>query len=569
MNYKPIIAGTQSNSFEGTKASDNACQARKETYPVKDYILLPLWTVDLPFSQDPKSSHDDRSKPLSDNGKKVDEDQRNESEYKDQEKKDYVNSTNNVNIVSLTINAAGTNKDNELSFDPNMPGLEDVSIFNFLSDDEEDGAMADMNNLDTTIQFWSTAMAKTINEEPQIHARVDGKKIIITEASIRRDLQLADEEGVDCLPNSTIFEQLVLMGPKTTACNEFSSTVAYAIICLATNQKFNFSKWIFDSMIRNMDNVCGKFLMYLRFLQVFLEHVADEAMRKELRDSFMRADTTASSLEAEQDSGGSPRCQEAIGDTTPQTRFESVSKHSNYSLLARGNTLRSDEDRMKLNELMELCTSLQTRVLDLEKTKTYKHNEIASLKRRVKKLEKRNRSRTHKLKRLYKVGLTARVESSEDQESLGEDTSKQGRIKAIDTDEDITLVNDQDDANKDMFYVNDLGGEEVFVAEQEIVKDVNANVVEETSKPKVKGIVIQEQEEPGKSTTIATISKHQSQDKGKAIMIEEPMKPKKKDQIRLDEKVAKRLQAEFNKEERLVRERAQKEQEANIALIET
>nr|GEZ16322.1 hypothetical protein [Tanacetum cinerariifolium] len=55
-------------------------------------------------------------------------------------------------------------------------------------------------------KFWSTAMAKTINGEAQLHARVDGKKIITTDATIRRDLQLADEEGVDCLPNSTIFE---------------------------------------------------------------------------------------------------------------------------------------------------------------------------------------------------------------------------------------------------------------------------------------------------------------------------------------------------------------------------
>ncbi|GJW90727.1 putative ribonuclease H-like domain-containing protein [Tanacetum coccineum] len=74
MNYEPIVAGTQSNGFAGTKASDNAGQARKETEPVKDYILLPLWTADLPFSQDPKSSHDDGSKPSSDDEKKVDED---------------------------------------------------------------------------------------------------------------------------------------------------------------------------------------------------------------------------------------------------------------------------------------------------------------------------------------------------------------------------------------------------------------------------------------------------------------------------------------------------------------
>ncbi|GJT27743.1 putative ribonuclease H-like domain-containing protein [Tanacetum coccineum] len=88
--------------------------------------------------------------------------------------------------------------------------------------------------------FWSTVKAKNINGEEQLHALVDGKKIIITESSVRRDLQLADEEGVDCLPNSTIFEQLTLMGPKTTAWNEFSSTMASAIICLATNQVFNF-----------------------------------------------------------------------------------------------------------------------------------------------------------------------------------------------------------------------------------------------------------------------------------------------------------------------------------------
>ncbi|GJW48238.1 hypothetical protein Tco_0079884 [Tanacetum coccineum] len=66
-------------------------------------------------------------------------------------------------------------------------------------------------------QFRSTVKVKTINGETQLHALIDGKKIIIIESSVRRDLQLADENGIDCLPNSTIFEQLALMGPKTTA----------------------------------------------------------------------------------------------------------------------------------------------------------------------------------------------------------------------------------------------------------------------------------------------------------------------------------------------------------------
>ncbi|GKA13809.1 reverse transcriptase domain-containing protein [Tanacetum coccineum] len=110
------------------------------------------------------------------------------------------------------------------------------------------------------------------------------------------------------------------------------------------------------------------------------------------------------------------------------------------------------------------CTTLQNRVFDLEKTKTTQHNEIDSLKRRVKKLEKKDRSRTHRLKRLYKVGLTVRVESSDNEESLGKDASKQGRIDAIDADEEITLVSVHD--------VNVSTGEEVFVAEQDVVKEV-------------------------------------------------------------------------------------------------
>nr|GEU40827.1 hypothetical protein [Tanacetum cinerariifolium] len=148
------------------KASDNACQARKETEPVKDYILLPLWTADPPFSQDPKSSHDDGSKTSSDDGKKVNEDRRKEAECKDQEKEDNVNSTNNVNIVSSPVNAVGTNEDNKLPFDLNKPALEDVSIFNFSNDDKDDGILADINNLDTTIKFSPIPTTRIHKDHP-------------------------------------------------------------------------------------------------------------------------------------------------------------------------------------------------------------------------------------------------------------------------------------------------------------------------------------------------------------------------------------------------------------------
>nr|GEY90084.1 putative ribonuclease H-like domain-containing protein [Tanacetum cinerariifolium] len=92
---------------------------------------------------------------------------------------------------------------------------------------------------------------------------VDGKKVIITEASIRHDLKLKDVKGTECLPNNTIFEELERMSVKTTAGNEFSRTMASAIICLATNQKFNFSKYIFDNMVENLE-VGVKFFMFPR-----------------------------------------------------------------------------------------------------------------------------------------------------------------------------------------------------------------------------------------------------------------------------------------------------------------
>ncbi|GJT03447.1 putative ribonuclease H-like domain-containing protein [Tanacetum coccineum] len=152
-NYEQIIAGTQSNGFTGTKASDNVGQARKKTEPVKYYILLPLSTADPPYYQDLKSSHDDGSKPSCDDGKKVDENIRKESECNDQEKEDNVNSTNNVNAAGTDeVNAIGGKTSIELAFDPNMPALEDYSIFEFLRNDEDDSATADMNNLDITIQ---------------------------------------------------------------------------------------------------------------------------------------------------------------------------------------------------------------------------------------------------------------------------------------------------------------------------------------------------------------------------------------------------------------------------------
>nr|GEZ99824.1 hypothetical protein [Tanacetum cinerariifolium] len=151
---------------------------------------------------------------------------------------------------------------------------------------ESDGfeQIVDFLNANPIKQFWTSAKVKTVNDVVRLQALVDGKKVIVNEASIRRDLRVDDAKGTACLPNDAIFEGLARMGfekpsqkltfnkaffssqwkflihtilqclsTKTTAWNEFTNTMASIIICLANNQKFNFSKYILENMVKNLE----------------------------------------------------------------------------------------------------------------------------------------------------------------------------------------------------------------------------------------------------------------------------------------------------------------------------
>ncbi|GJV39528.1 hypothetical protein Tco_1417968, partial [Tanacetum coccineum] len=269
-------------------------------------------------------------------------------------------------------------------------------------------------------------------------------------------LQLEDAEGVDFLPNSTIFEQLTLMGPKKKDTQVPQSSVPS-------------------------------------------DNVVDEAVYKELDDSLVRAAKTASSLEAEQDSGGGLRRQETIGDTIAQTRSENVSKLSNDPLPAR-----------------ELLIWRQQRPLK---------------------------------------------ESSRDEEDLGEDASKQGRrIHDIDADEDITLVNDDDE----IFDVDALAGEEVFVAEQS--ENVVEEVVDAAETITTKEITLAQALAELKSAKLKdsrVVIQEPEQDTKPVVEQVKPMK--RLEQMRIDKELAFKLQGEEEEEERLAKEKAQQVEEANIA----
>nr|GEU59488.1 hypothetical protein [Tanacetum cinerariifolium] len=152
MNYKLAISRNQSNGNAGTKACDDA---------------------------ESKSSQNDEFHPSSDNRKKVDEDSRQENKCHDQKKLDNVNSTNNVNANGTNkVSIVGTNTSNELPFDPKIPELEDISTFNFLNKDKDDGAEAKMNNLDTAIQVSPTPTTRIHKDHPLDQVIEEPKKVI-------------------------------------------------------------------------------------------------------------------------------------------------------------------------------------------------------------------------------------------------------------------------------------------------------------------------------------------------------------------------------------------------------
>ncbi|GKA70324.1 hypothetical protein Tco_0776388 [Tanacetum coccineum] len=300
---------------------------------------------------------------------------------------------------------------------------------------------------------------ETINGEVRLQALVDGKKVLIIKTSVRRDLQLEDAEGIECLPNADIFKQLALMGYEkpsqnltfykaffspqwkflihtilqclsAKSWNEFSSTMASAIICLATNQKFKFSKYIFESMVKNMDSSV-KFLMYPRFVQVFLDKQVGDMPTHDKK--FV---TPSHTKKLKKKLVKVQLCQ-LISITHPSFN------HQLHNL--RRNNL--GENREKTLRFLNPVLLPMIHFLVLEKKK---------------------RSRNPKLKRLFKIGRSAQVISSED-EGLGDqdDASKQGRkIEDIDKDAEVTLVIETqgryDDAQ--MFDTNVFNGEEVFVA---------------------------------------------------------------------------------------------------------
>ncbi|GJT98434.1 putative ribonuclease H-like domain-containing protein [Tanacetum coccineum] len=404
-----------------------------------------------------------------------------------------------------------------------------------------------------------------------------------------------------------------LIDLKTIAWNEFSSTMASAIICLATNQKFNFSKYIFDNMMKNLE-VGVKFLMYPRFVQVFLDKQV-EGMSKHKGIYVTPSHTKKIFANIKRDEKGfsgriTPLFQTMMVQAPEDMGEDLAAPTDSYStpIITQPSSSKPQKKQSRRKQMKDSgptkpipdeATNEEHKVLDLEEAKTAQAKEIASLKKRVKQLEKRKKSRTSRLKRLR----------------------KERKIADLDDDAEVTLTDETQKRNDEdlMFDTDVLNGVEVFeepivsaakttssipvsaanpvTTAGEVVTTASATTtVDEltlaqtlieikaakpkavitaattitttvaSTRPKAKRIFFHDQEEKAPAFT-PIVSSSQAKDKGKAKIVKTEKPLKKKDQIALDEELALRLNAEEQAElERMQKERVA-QAEANRLIL--
>ncbi|GKB54319.1 hypothetical protein Tco_0905072 [Tanacetum coccineum] len=300
------------------------------------------------------------------------------------------------------------------------------------------------------------------------------KEKTITEASLRRHLKLEDFEGLTSLPNKEIFEQLTNMGyaitsdsltflkghfspqwkffihtilhclsSKKTAWDQFSSNLATAIICLATNRTCNFSRYIFDVMVKNLDST-HKFLMYPRFIQIFLNKHQNllfphtriyptPTLTNKLFNNMRRATKGYSGVITPLFDTMLVQPQGEAPSTSPSRISSSPSLQSHHTTSSTPTTPPSTQHPHEAEEPTTMPHDSPLEVM--RQTKTTYSTSLTKLVLRVKKLE--NQLKSGKARRRARIVLS-------EGEDFVEDLPLHGRkIPQIDTDPNISLVQDE------------------------------------------------------------------------------------------------------------------------------
>ncbi|GJX46846.1 putative ribonuclease H-like domain-containing protein [Tanacetum coccineum] len=473
----------------------------------------------------------------------------------------------------------------------------------------------------------ATAKSKTVNDVKKIHATVDGKTVVISESSVRSDLYFNDEDGITCLSNDEIFVNLALMGNLDSTSKKFLMYPRFLKLFLnyqiALAEPFNdiyvtpvHTKKVFTNTKRQNKDFSGRISPLFASMLVpqvvegeglgqpsepqppsstappshvttiETQHqktqkprrakrgrdteipqfsgppkkVGDEVVYTGEDDRVVRAATTASSLEAEQESGN-------IHKTRPTTTLNEPSPQglvqSHDPPLSEGNTSGSGEDSMEhqvdltdfvpptphdsplsgchtpgsnegrsnFNELINLCTQLSNRVLALENSKTAQDMVIQQMKRRVKRLEKALREKTPRMK-IFKIGTSRR--KGLDKENVSKQGRKSDKTRPMFNDSDFDVLDDAienvkggstveqittdgDKLNTASISVNTAGPSNVSVAspstsiagdifEDEMTTIADTLVAIRSARPRTTLVMIRNvEEEPRRATPVPTV----------------------------------------------------------------
>ncbi|GJV33704.1 hypothetical protein Tco_1394104 [Tanacetum coccineum] len=620
MNYQPVTAGNQTNKNAGPQETNgntglkknvDAGQSEEKNVSTQQYIVFPLWSsISSSNKSSDETDEDDTTddaagekpvqKPASENEQalknvldKMMDQEKEAKEQSDAVRKEFeaqcnrqnlsgkttrASSTNSFNTVSTPVNTAGASrifgdvgssfvplsKFTNLPHDPLMPDLEDTAevpntgIFGSAYDDDDldtcnspyadqvVGAKADFNNMEPSIVQEPTKIAQALDDESWVEAMQEELlQFKIQKMNIKSAFLYGTIEEEDKYVGE-ILKKFGFSSIRTT------STPMETNKALAKDEE---GEDVDVHLYRYLKGRPKLGLWYPKDSPFILE-------------AFSDSDYAGASLDRKSTTGGcqflgSRRKQrkdievsQSSASTKPmtekETNKESVPKHS-YD------PSQSGEDRMQLHELMNLCTKLSDRVLALETTKTTQALEIASLKSRVKKLEKKASKRTHKLDDKEMFDTYALI--GDEVFAENDMTKKEHDVipKEVSVAEILTTVGIK--ILVSIAAISTAAPSTILVSPPVITESTVTTAP--STILKAKGITFRD---AGETTTRTptSVSSSSIKDKGKAKMDEPEVPLNKKDQIRLDEELARRLDAKEQETARPERENEQKQGELTI-----
>nr|GFA31791.1 hypothetical protein [Tanacetum cinerariifolium] len=349
--------------------------------------------------------------------------------------------------------------------------------------------------------------------------------------------------------------------------------MASALICLSSGQRFNFSKYIFESLVRNVDST-SKFYMYHRFIQLIIQpNIADLSKHtnryispvltqkafaniRRVGKGFSGVETplfenmfVVRAVDAQeevqvpaQDDVVQEHVIEEIATevvpptpTSPSPSSPVIPSTPPYQLPSPPPPQAAEGSSHLVQQVLDKCSALVLRVEGLETANAAQQLEIIKLKARVKKLERLNKGRIS-VDMETDEGIELVVDQEKSDEVEGRQADTQAEIYNIDLDHSSKVLSMQEDTEVQEAV-------EVVTTAKLITEVVTAAATQDAAASTP--IPAAKLKELHTDTLAETPT---VKDKGKGILIEDPKPIKKKDQIEMDAEYAKKLQEELEKD---------------------